>query len=267
MNMDVSDFIRAANDRTIVGLGLELHNSIPNGHPHAPFTYSLMKQHGDLTYRGGVSAANDVMSLGLHVATHIDALGHISKDGQVFGGLSIDEIRGDPRGDGLRQLGVDSYAPFVQRGVLLDIARYQGVEEVDPERGIDGELLSATSEALGVSVQPGDAVLVRTGWEHRWPDPQRYQESPAPGVDLDGINWLIAQGTTVVGSDTYGFEQMPAKGMPVHVACLVDHGVPIIEALALTELAELKPKEFLFMASPLKIRGATGSPIRPVALV
>src|SRR5690606_28716034 len=95
-NATSRSLIEEAVGARVLSLGLELHNEVPNGHPHAPFTYSLMKQHGDLTYSGGVSAANDVISMGIHVGTHIDALGHISQGGHCHGGVSIDEIRGTP---------------------------------------------------------------------------------------------------------------------------------------------------------------------------
>jgi len=109
-------------------------------------------------------------------------------------------------------------------------------------------------------------ALIRTGWIRRWPDAERYHANPAPGLVLDAAEWLGEHGARCAGSDTYAFEKVPAHGLAVHVALLVERGIPILEMLDLEALARDSAYTFLFVALPLKLVGASGSPIRPVAI-
>jgi kynurenine formamidase len=128
--------------------------------------------------------------------------------------------------------------------------------------------LADAERAAGVEIRSGDVVLLRTGWARYWDDPARFvAQASGPGPALDGAQWLSTRGVYAAGSDTVGFEKLPDANMPVHVHLLVENGIHIIECLNLEELAGAGVAEFLFVALPLKLRGATASPIRPVAIV
>ena len=88
-----------------------------------------------------------------------------------------------------------------------------------------------------------------------------------PGPELEAAKWLSAHRIFAAGSDTASFEKVPSESMPVHVHLLVDSGIHIIEALNLEEIAQARVYSFLFVIAPLKIRGGTGSPVRPFAVV
>lgn len=262
--MSLQQFLRLARERTTYDLGLALEMGIPHGPTHSPFLFSLTKQHGQVVYREGASSANDVFSMGSHVGTHIDALGHASKDGRLHGGIQADAVQSF-RG-GLSRLGVDEVPPLITRGVLLDIAALHGREELDADHDITAGDLEAACQAQSVTVEPGDAVLIRTGLIRRWPDHERFHANPAAGLVLDAAQWLGARGIRCTGSDNYAYEKVPARGLVVHVELMVNRGIPIIEMLDLEGLARDRVSTFLFVALPLKIVGGTGSPIRPVAL-
>ena len=101
-----------------------------------------------------------------------------------------------------------------------------------------------------------------------WHEPARYlSQGHGPGPSLAGARWLSEHGVFAAGSDTVAFEKIPSETMPVHVHLLVESGIHIIECLNLEELAAAKVREFLFVGAPLKIRGATGAPLRPLALL
>jgi len=119
-----------------------------------------------------------------------------------------------------------------------------------------------------VELRPGDVVLIRTGWGKFWDDAGKYISAVhSPGPGLDGAKWLSGRGVFAAGSDTAPFEFTPSPEMSVHAHLLVERGIHIIECLNLEALSASGVTEFLFVALPLKIRGGTGSPIRPVALV
>jgi len=130
------------------------------------------------------------------------------------------------------------------------------------------ENLDSAARAHGVEVRAGDVVLVRTGWARFWENAARYIcQVKGPGPGAPGARWLSERGVFAAGSDTVAFEKVPDPEMPVHVHLLVERGIHIIECLNLEQLAAEHVYEFVFAAVPLKIRGGTGSPIRPIALV
>jgi kynurenine formamidase len=119
-----------------------------------------------------------------------------------------------------------------------------------------------------VEIRAGDVILLRTGWAAYFDDPAKFIAGVhGPGPAISGARWLSGRGIYAAGSDTVAFEKVPDPSMPVHVHLLVESGIHIIECLNLDDLAAAKAYEFLFVALPLKIRGATGAPIRPVAIV
>ena len=123
-------------------------------------------------------------------------------------------------------------------------------------------------DAARADVREGDVVVLRTGWGQFWDDAARFiSQVHSPGPGLAAAQWLSDRKVFAAGSDTAPFEFTPSPEMSVHVHLLVRSGIHIIECLNLEELSALGATEFLFVAAPLKIRGGTGSPIRPVALL
>ena len=243
---------------------------MPHYPTHPPFLFGLTKKHGDLVAEGGVSSAADAIALGSHVGTHIDALCHFSCGGKLYGGMEAALVQSDA--GGIREHSVDTIAPILRRGVLLDVAGHGRTDALLTDFSITPDHLEATAHAQKVEIHEGDVVLIRTGWARFWNNPAHYITGGAgavpsgPGPELEGARWLSKHGVFAAGSDTVAFEKVPAASMPVHVHLLVESGIHIIEALNLEELARDHIYEFVFVAAPLKIRGGTGSPIRPLAL-
>jgi len=235
-------------------------------HPvHPPFLFSLVKQHGEYTGPNGNSSASDAIALGSHVGTHIDALCHFSCGGKLYGGDEAALLQS--YGGGMRQHSIDTVPPILRRGVMLDIAGLRGAEALDRSYEITPADLDAAVEAQGVEIRAGDVVLLRTGWAAFFADPGKFISSVhGPGPAIGGAKWLSGRGVYAVGSDTVAFEKVPDPSMPVHVHLLVESGIHIIECLNLDALAAARVYQFAFVALPLKIQGATASPIRPVAL-
>jgi kynurenine formamidase len=232
---------------------------------------ALLRRHGDMVREGGASAANELFTMGGHTGTHIDALAHVSQDMKLHGGI---DAAAASVGGRFQELGVETIAPMLCRGVLLDVPTALGLDALEPAHRITAEELDRTCRAQRVEVGAGDAVLVRTGWP-----PNRLQDAAAfvghatgvPGPDESAARWLADQRIHVTGADTIAYEWLAAGAghaqLPVHRILLVEHGIHIVEVMALEELARDRAYEFLFVLIPLRLVGATGSPVRPLAVV
>jgi kynurenine formamidase len=250
------------------------HAGMPHHPSHPPYARSLTKLHGDFVLENGASSASDAVSLGTHTGTHIDALCHYSLDGRLHGGGEVARLQDWT--DGIAQHGAGTMPLFLQRGVLLDVARVLGESPGDRSpldrpmhagAGIDAALLQRAEDASLVRLERGDIALIRTGWGQYWGEPRQFVNGlHMPGVTLDGAEWLSRRGVAAAGSDTLAFERLPSPRMEVHVHLLVQAGIHILECLALEALSAARVTEFLFVAAPLKLDGATGSPLRPYAL-
>lgn len=255
----------------VFDLGRPMFAGMPQSPNHPAFSHTLPRRHGDMVRADGGSAANDLIVTGTHVGTHIDALAHVSHDGKLHGGADADAAG---RGGRYAEHGVHTIAPMVRRGVLLDVPAALGTGACEPGYEITPADLDACCERQQVRPGAGDVVLVRSGWGRRFADgPQSYlgKESGVPGVGEAGARWLAAQGVLAAGADTIAFERLPPGGghalLPAHRVLLAEHGIYIIETLALEDLAAAALAEFTFVLSPLNILGATGSPVRPLAVV
>ncbi|MBI4873231.1 MAG: cyclase family protein [Acidobacteria bacterium] len=238
---------------------------MPHWPTHPPFLYSLTRLHGESMYAGGVTSAADAIALGTHTGTHIDALGHFSCMGRLYGGHEA--AAHQSYAGGLARNSIAEVEPIARRGVLLDIAALHGVDVLAEDHVVTARECESAEARAGVRIEAGDVVLLRTGWARYFSEPKRYtNDLRTPGPKREAAGWLSGRGIFAAGSDTLAFEFSPSPAMEVHVHFLVERGIHIIEVLNLEELAAAGVYEFAFLASPMKILGATGSPLRPFAL-
>ena len=254
-----------AENVQIYDLAHRLTVGIPHHPNHPPYSFTLTKEHGEVMYPEGVSAAAEMITTGGHVGTHVDGLAHVSKDGQVHGGVSV--IDNQSYGGGVRVSPIDEMAPIIARGHLVNLPTLLG-RATTPDDTVTRQHFEDWFESAP-GPQPGDVVLVRTGWDEHWDDNHTYLgvDTGCPGVGIEAAHWLTDRGVIATGCDTVAYEKMPNPTLDVHVHLLVDSAVPIMEAMNLRVLAEAEVHEFHFMAIPLAIGGGTGSPIRPLAIV
>ncbi|HEY6495930.1 MAG TPA: cyclase family protein [Trebonia sp.] len=261
----------AARTRT-VELGHPLFTGMPTTPNHPGFRMTLIRRHGDVVRPDGISASNDIIVTGGHVGTHVDAVAHISHDGELHGGL---DARSGQLGGRHTALGAEHIPPMITRGVLLDVAATLNVDSVPPGRPVTADDLAAAAERAGAGPRPGDVALVRTGWARRFSDADAYlgHRTGVPGVAEDGARWLADRGVIAVGADTPAFEPLPPEDgtapgpLPVHRLLLFERGIHIIEHLTLEDAAAQGLTEFLFVLAGLRVVGGTAAPARPVAVV
>jgi kynurenine formamidase len=238
---------------------------------HRPgYFYALYRRHRD-GYRpelhGSRSSATGTLTMMEHTGTHIDALCHQAHGLKMYGDVPVDQAETPT---GFNRLGVETVPPLLGRGVLLDVAGFLGQPRLAPKYAISAEEMKACAAAEGVSVKPGDVLLVRTGFGALWNDEAAYLQ--AAGVAKSGTLWAADQGVTAVGADNMSWdvpdERDPETGATLfgHVYLLPQKGIYIMENLKLEELARERCYSFAFIGIPLKLNGATGSPLRPVAL-
>lgn len=209
------------------------------------------------------TSASGLLVMAEHSGTHIDALCHQAEDLRLHGGIAVNPAVQTPQG--FTALGVDTVAPLVARGVLLDVA---GDEPLPPGHAVGAAELEAAAE--GLAIEPGDVVLVRLGSGALWGDRAAYEA--AGGISAEGSAWMAERAPLAVGADNLAWDvpgvSDPELGtLPGHTLLIVRAGVHIIESMNLEALAADGVREFAFVCLPLKVRGGTGSPVRPLALV
>jgi kynurenine formamidase len=210
------------------------------------------------------TSASAMLVMTEHSGTHIDALCHQAYGGRLHGGVEIDARV--QTSTGFSELGIDTVAPMVARGVLIDVAAALGVERLEPGHEVSVDELERA--ARGIEIEPGDVVLVRLGSGALWADRPAYEA--VGGIGGDASRWLAERRPRAVGADNLAWDHPqghdPELGsLPGHVILIVQSGIHIIESLFLEELAADGVREFAFVCLPLKLRGGTGSPVRPVA--
>ena len=219
----------------------------------------------------GLGYSDDVVIMPTQAGTQWDSLSHIFFEGKMYN----DRSPGLVTSAGTERNGIENgVSRFVTRGVLLDVARSAGVDSLEPGHAISPAELDATAAAAGVEIRTGDAVLVRTGFlgdrRGRWGD---YAGGPAPGLSLHTAPWLHNHEVAAVVTDTWGMEVRPNEidyFQPLHAVALVHMGLAIGEIFDLEELsvrcADDGVYEFMFVAPPLPLTGASGAPLSGVVI-
>lgn len=205
----------------------------------------------------------------MHVGTHIDALGHFAIGDRLYNGLDANETM---TFQGLAKLGIENAPAFITRGVCLDVAGLDGGEHLEPGRAVGPADLERALERAGVTLQAGDAVFLHTGWgRYFMADNDRYL-SGEPGIDEPAARQLTGADVVAIGADNMAVEVLPgpdfpSRVLPVHQHVLTEAGVYLVENLVLDALVRDGVSTFCLLLLPVKFKGATGCPVRPVALV
>lgn len=209
----------------------------------------------------------DVISMYTHTGTHLDTLNHLGYGNLIWNGYSAETDLGSRHWN---KCGAEHIPPILTRGVLLDFPKVLGVESLENSYGIGADDIHRALDFAGLELQVGDVVLFRTGRMQYWPDLDKYADGFLfPGLNLEGATVLAEAGAVIVGSDCMAPEQSPSaipdNFCPVHSYLLATCGVMLAENVWLEDLSAAGVYEFAFSAAPLKLTGATGAPVRPVA--
>ncbi len=234
--------------------------------PHRPGTLFTLHRRHEPSAEVRTSASGMIFTAE-HAGTHIDAFVHQAMHMTLYGGVAVSADIQTPAG--FTQLGIDTVAPILARGVLLDLAAPHG-GPLAARTLVTARDLAAARDTQGTEITEGDVVLVRTGTDTLWNESDRYLEGP--GISGDASEWLADYKVRAVGADNVAWD-LPGHvdehlqiSLPGHAILLVQRGIHIIENLNLMELSAARCYEFAFVCLPLKVRGGTASPVRPIAL-
>ncbi len=241
--------------------------------------HHMLQDGGDITngaqdFIPGLRYCDDAITMPLQCATQWDALSHIYFDGKMYNDRGPELVTST----GARANAITALKDkIVSRGVLLDIPRLKGKAWLEPGEAIYPADLDAAAAAAKIRLESGDIVLVRTGQMAQvrergsWGD---YAGGPAPGLSLTCAEWLATHEIAGYATDTWGTEVIPNETpdvfQPLHCVAIVNMGMLVGEIFTLEALADDCAAdgvyEFLFVAPPLPITGAVGSPINPQAV-
>lgn len=236
-------------------------------------------RHGDPSIIDPGSAAAETIRMSIHVGTHIDALCHIAEKRDTAG-------KPDPDGRpylydgpgklvpasecvssaGQTRLSIEQMPPILTRGVMLDIAAYKEVDMLPPAYQVNADDIAGAIERQGTVMSNNIAVLVRTGTIQLLRDSDPIYRDAQAGLNAEAARYLVERGMNLVGADNMAVEAMPPHDHAVHRLLLVHSGITHVENLNLDELAAAKCYEFLLIIAPLKLTGATGSWVNPIAI-
>ena len=249
----------------VIELGHVLHGSMPLGNRHFEL-YPKPTAVNPLSNRRGSNEELIVTELG-QVGTQIDGFSHQSIGNSLYNCIRVDETMTRA---GFTRLGIENVGTLMTRGVLLDIAKLKGVDILPEDYEITTEDLQQALRRENLTLEPGDAVIIHTGWGQLWErDVPRFL-GRAPGIGVAAAEWLVTQDPRLVGADNQPVEIQPnpdpAISLPVHQIMLTVNGIHLLERMKLEELAAREVYEFALVVQPLKIRGATGSTVAPAAI-
>jgi kynurenine formamidase len=254
----------------VVRLAQLLSNKTPVPRHRAGLQHFMGRDGGDYAAGakrpGGFQFAEDTVVMPLHIGTHIDALCHAWCDSRMFNNYREETMRST---SGATRLGVEKMPPAVTRGLLLDVVGLRG-RPLHGDEVVSRADLEACLAVAQLEIEPGDAVLLHTGWLAAQQGMSDIDFNTEPGIDHEAGLWLAQRDVALIGADNYAVEVLPfAEGtvFPVHQCVIRDFGIPLLEGMLLEPLVRTGRREFLFVAAALPIVGATGSPLTPLAIL
>ena len=241
---------------------------------HADISMSPWRQFSVQTLRSGTPAGTNqrssneelIISQLAHVGTQFDGFAHQSIGDDFYNCFKLSEVA---TRTGFTHLGVENVGSIMTRGVLLDIAALKGVDMLGETYEITVEDLEQALDRQDLELERGDAVIIHTGWGQLWGVDNRRYAVTNPGLGVAAAEWLATHAPILVGADTSPVEVRPnpdpAISLPIHQIMLAVNGIHLLESMKLDELAASGADEFALIVQPLKIQGATGSTVAPIA--
>jgi kynurenine formamidase len=260
------ELLRLVRTGKVYDLSFPIDASTPYGGTSSPFSVRLDHRHDGSPVGGTFGEATEILTMSAHMGTHVDALCHVSEKRQnrklLYGDVAAAQVESE---QGFDALGVERCPPIVARGLLLDVPGSMGVGVLPDSYGITADDLEACLRMTGLDIRAGDCPLIRTGFSrYRHSERSRYVTVGA-GPTPEACVWLAERGVAITGSDTLSYERVPSAHLG-HMELIRRRGIPMMKQVNLEELAGDSVYEFLLVVLPLRLVGATASPVTPIAI-
>jgi len=201
------------------------------------------------------------------VGTQFDGFAHQTIGDSLYNCVKVDEAA---TRNGFTKMGIENVGALLTRGVLIDVAALKGVETLPDTYEITVADLQQALARQQLTLQPGDAVIVHTGWGRLWGRENGRYMKTNPGLGAAAAEWIARQDPMLIGADNAPINVTPSPdpqlSNPTHQIALVVNGVFLLENLRLDELAAQRAYEFALIVEPLKLVGGTGSTVAPIAV-
>jgi kynurenine formamidase len=249
-----------------IELGHMLNGEMPFGGGRA---WNMISKRTNINPGSNERGSNEellVTELG-QIGTDLDGFGHQTHRDKFYNCFTSEDIT---TRTGLKKLGVEKIGTLITRGILLDIAGTKGVETLPNGYEVTVTDLEEALKRAALTIEPGDAVLLRYGWSKFWGTDNAAYRDNAPGIGVEAGLWLAAKDPMLVGADNSTVEMSTNTdkqlSLPVHQIFLVVNGILNLESVKLDEIAEKGFTEFAFIMQPIRMEGASGSAVFPVAI-
>lgn len=252
----------------VYALGVPVGSETPAVPPRTMAINILMPgQYGGATLGDNEASYLDDMITGwLGIGTQIDSLAHAGQRGEFYNGNKVADIATP---SGVKKLGVEGIPPIVTRGILIDIAKFRGVQRLEEGEVITAKEIQSAAKKQGTEIREGDVVIIHTGWlSMLYEDPERFGAGE-PGINRETAEYLASKNVVAVGSDNWGIDAVPFATNDVfdaHVALLFENGTYLLETLDTRELVKDEVYEFMFILGQPRFAGAVQAIINPIAI-
>jgi len=250
----------------VIELGHVLSGSMPFSGPRRFDLHTKRTFMNPQSNNRGSNEETVISEIG-QVGTQFDGFAHQTHGNSLYNCFKVDETA---TRSGFTKLGIQNVGALFTRGVLIDVAGFKGVEMLGDSYEITVEDLEGALKKQNLTIGAGDAVIIHTGWGKLWGKDNARFAKTCPGIGVKAAQWLIAKDPMLLGSDNWPVEVSPNPdpqiSLPIHQIALVVNGVHLLENLKLDELAAKQVYEFALILQPLKMQGATGSTVAPIAV-
>ncbi len=273
-NKKVLEALKIPEAGKIYRMSHTVFNGMADRPTHGPYFFDIMLRPGDNgfteKYDNKYGPSLGRLEMSDHTGTHLDALSHMAYDGKFFNNVPVKDVI---KNTGYSKMGIENAGPIITKGIMVDAASIAGTDLIRGEIPIEVSDVKGFLKDNNIVPEKGDAMFFYTGASILFSEPEKYDKlyDSAPGIGFDLARYMNEIGISVTGSDTPSSEVVPPEAantrLPVHQYLIAKSGIHIIDNLSLHIMARDRVYEFMFVCSPIPFKGATASPVSPVAII
>jgi kynurenine formamidase len=251
-----------------------IYNGMADRLTHGPYFFDLLLRPYDNgfteKYKNKYGPSLGRIEMCDHTGTHMDALSHMAYNNKFYNNINVNDIITNT---GYKKLGIENAGPVITEGIMVDAAAANGTDVLEDGYPISEIEVKKFLKDNNIEINSGDAIFFHTGASKFFSDPKKYDKfyDSSAGISYGLAKYLNNMKVSITGSDTPSSEVVPPENtgtrLPVHQYLIAKAGIHIIDNLSLHRMAKDNVYKFLFICSPIPFKGATASPVSPVAII